>query len=82
MSKKIAESLDALVLDVKYGSGAFLATEQLATQLAASLIRVGKNAGVPTTALITDMTQPLGNMVGNACEAQNAKRNWMMLETD
>ncbi len=68
MSKKIAESLDALVLDVKFGSGAFLATEQLATQLAASLMRVGKNAGVLTTALITDMTQPLGNMVGNACE--------------
>ena len=72
MSKKIAESLDALVLDVKFGSGAFLATEQLATQLAASLIRVGKNAGVPTTALITDMTQPLGNMVGNACEVDES----------
>ena len=72
MSKKIAESLDALVLDVKFGSGAFLATEQLATQLAASLIRVGKNAGVLTTALITDMTQPLGNMVGNACEVDES----------
>ena len=72
MSKKIAESLDALVLDVKFGSGAFLATEQLATQLAASLIRVGTYAGVPTTALITDMTQPLGNMVGNACEVDES----------
>ena len=68
MSKKIAESLDALVLDVKFGSGAFLATEQLAEELAASLMRVGKNAGVLTTSLITDMSQPLGHMVGNACE--------------
>ena len=72
MSKKIAESLDALVLDVKFGSGAFLATEQLAEELAASLMRVGKNAGVMTTALITDMTQPLGDMVGNACEVNES----------
>ena len=72
MSKKIAESLDALVLDVKFGSGAFLATEELAEELAASLIRVGKNAGVHTTALITDMTQPLGDMVGNACEVNES----------
>jgi len=72
MSKKIAESLDALVLDVKFGSGAFLATEQLAEELAASLIRVGRDAGVLTTALITDMTQPLGEMVGNACEVDES----------
>ena len=72
MSKKIAESLDALVLDVKFGSGAFLRTEQLAEQLAASLMRVGKNAGVLTTTLITDMTQPLGEMVGNACEVDES----------
>ena len=72
MSKKIAESLDALVLDVKFGSGAFLATEQLAEELAASLMRVGTDAGVMTTALITDMTQPLGNMVGNACEVNES----------
>lgn len=72
MSKKIAETLDALVLDVKFGSGAFLPTEQLAEQLAASLMRVGKNAGVLTTTLITDMTQPLGEMVGNACEVDES----------
>ncbi len=72
MSKKIAESLDALVLDVKFGSGAFLPTEQLAEQLAGSLMRVGRNAGVLTTSLITDMTQPLGEMVGNACEVDES----------
>ena len=72
MSKKIAESLDALVLDVKFGSGAFLGTEKLAEELATSLIRVGKLAGVNTTALLTDMTQPLGDMVGNACEVDES----------
>ena len=72
MSKKIAESLDSLVLDVKFGSGAFLGTEALAEALAASLIRVGTLAGVLTTALITDMTQPLGDMVGNACEVDES----------
>ncbi|MEI7458967.1 MAG: thymidine phosphorylase [Pirellula sp.] len=72
MSKKIAETLDALVLDVKFGSGAFLATEALAEQLAASLMRVGKSAGVKTRALITDMTQPLGAMIGNACEVDES----------
>ena len=72
MSKKIAETLDSLVLDVKFGSGAFLATENLAEQLAASLIRVGKRAGVSTTALITDMTQPLGSMVGNGGEVDES----------
>ncbi len=72
MSKKIAETLDALVLDVKFGSGAFLPTQLLAEQLATSLIRVGKDAGVFTSALITDMTQPLGEMVGNACEVDES----------
>jgi pyrimidine-nucleoside phosphorylase len=72
MSKKIAETLDALVLDVKCGSGAFLATDDLACALARSLIEVGRRAGVVTTALITDMDQPLGAMVGNACEVDEA----------
>lgn len=72
MSKKIAESLDALVLDVKFGTGAFLGTNELAEQLAASLIRIGKRANVSTTALITDMNQPLGEMVGNACEVDES----------
>lgn len=72
MSKKIAESLDALVLDVKFGTGAFLGTNELAEQLASSLIRIGKRANVSTSALITDMNQPLGEMVGNACEVNES----------
>ncbi len=72
MSKKIAETLDALVLDVKFGSGAFLETEQRAQELALSLMRVGNDASVQTNALITDMTQPLGAMVGNACEVDES----------
>lgn len=72
MSKKIAETLDALVLDVKCGSGAFLATEDRASELARSLIAIGQRAGVMTSALITDMDQPLGAMVGNACEVEES----------
>jgi thymidine phosphorylase len=72
MSKKIAETLDALVLDVKCGSGAFLATLDRAEELAHSLIAIGKRAGVATAALITDMDQPLGKMVGNACEVDES----------
>ena len=68
LSKKLAESLDALVLDVKFGSGAFMKSEARATELARSLVEVGTKLGVPTTALLTDMNQPLGNMCGNAVE--------------
>jgi thymidine phosphorylase len=68
MSKKIAESLDALVLDVKYGSGSFQQNLQVARNLRDLLQRVGRMAGIKTTAILTDMTQPLGKMVGNACE--------------
>ena len=68
MSKKIAESLDALVLDVKYGSGSFQQNLQIARRLRDQLQRVGHSAGIKTTALLTDMTQPLGKMIGNACE--------------
>ncbi|MEM8943934.1 MAG: thymidine phosphorylase [Planctomycetota bacterium] len=68
MSKKLAEGLDALVLDVKFGSGAFMKTEALARELAQSLVDTGKRMGVATTALLTDMNQPLGRMVGNAVE--------------
>lgn len=68
MSKKLAEGLDALVLDVKFGSGAFMKTEESARQLAESLVKTGKRMGVATTALLTDMNQPLGRMVGNAVE--------------
>jgi pyrimidine-nucleoside phosphorylase len=68
MSKKLAESLDALVLDVKYGSGGFMKTQQQAEELARSLVDVGSQMGVATTALLTDMNQPLGRMCGNAVE--------------
>ncbi len=68
MSKKLAESLTALVLDVKFGSGAFMKTRQQATTLARSLVSTGQRAGVRTTALLTDMNQPLGRMCGNSVE--------------
>ncbi|MEO2019370.1 MAG: thymidine phosphorylase [Fuerstiella sp.] len=72
MSKKLAETLDTLVLDVKFGSGAFMKTRQQATQLAHSLVRTGNRMGVTTTALLTDMNQPLGRMCGNAVEIQES----------
>jgi pyrimidine-nucleoside phosphorylase len=72
MSKKLAEGLDALVLDVKYGSGAFMKTLDQARELARSMVHTGKRMGVPTAALLTDMNQPLGRMVGNAVEANEA----------
>ena len=72
MSKKLAESLDALVLDVKFGSGAFMKTREQATQLAKSLVRAGELSGLKTTALITDMNQPLGQMCGNAVEVDES----------
>jgi pyrimidine-nucleoside phosphorylase len=68
MSKKLAESLGALVLDVKFGSGAFMKTREQATLLAHSLVNTGERMGVRTTALLTDMNQPLGRMCGNAVE--------------
>jgi pyrimidine-nucleoside phosphorylase len=72
MSKKLAESLDCLVLDVKFGSGAFMKTQQQARQLAESLVAIGHRMGVTTTALLTDMNQPLGQMCGNAVEVQES----------
>ena len=68
MSKKLAEGLDALVLDVKWGSGAFMKELDDARALARSLVATGQRMGVATSALITDMNQPLGRMIGNACE--------------
>lgn len=68
MSKKLAEGLDALVLDVKHGSGAFMKQMKDAKALARAMVDVGKQMGVPTTALLTDMNQPLGRMVGNGVE--------------
>ena len=72
MSKKLAESLDALVLDVKFGSGAFMKTREQATELAHSLVDTGNRMGVRTTALLTDMNQPLGRMCGNAVEVRES----------
>ena len=68
LSKKIAAGLDGLVMDVKCGSGAFCDTEEMARDLARSLVDVANQAGLPTVALITDMDSVLGRDVGNALE--------------
>ena len=65
MSKKIAEGIDGLVLDVKTGSGAFMSEEKDAIKLADSLIRTAKSFDKKVIAFITDMNQPLGNYIGN-----------------
>jgi len=68
MSKKLAEGLDALVLDVKTGSGAFIQKEAESIKLAKALCATGRSFSVNTRALITDMSEPLGKFVGNAVE--------------
>ena len=68
MSKKIAEGIGGLVLDVKTGSGAFMKTLDDSRRLAESLVAIGVGSGVRTEALITDMSAPLGRMVGNSLE--------------
>jgi pyrimidine-nucleoside phosphorylase len=68
MSKKLAEGIDALVLDVKTGSGAFMKSEKDATFLAELMAETGERMGTKVVALITDMDQPLGNKIGNALE--------------
>jgi thymidine phosphorylase len=72
LSKKLAAGLDALVLDVKCGSGAFMATPADARALAESLVNVANGADCRTSALITDMNQPLASAAGNALEVANA----------
>src|SRR4051794_22231585 len=68
MSKKLAENLDRLVLDVKFGSGAFMKTKKEAQQLAAAMTEVGELMGVRVAHLLSPMDEPLGRTVGNALE--------------
>ena len=72
LSKKLAEGLDGLVLDVKAGRGAFMKTHAAARELAVSLVRVGRRAGTRVSALLTDMGAPIGYTVGNALETKEA----------
>ncbi|HYP25516.1 MAG TPA: thymidine phosphorylase [Blastocatellia bacterium] len=72
MSKKMAEGISGLVLDVKVGSGAFLKTEEEARELASVMIDIARGMGKEAVALITDMNQPLGRMVGNSLEVVEA----------
>ena len=68
MSKKLAEGLDALVLDVKTGSGAFMKTLEDSRRLAEALVKTGREFGVRTQAVVSDMSQPLGKFAGNSVE--------------
>jgi thymidine phosphorylase len=72
LSKKLAEGLDALVLDVKTGSGAFMAAREDADALARALVEVANGAGLKTVALITDMDEVLGTTAGNALEVRES----------
>jgi pyrimidine-nucleoside phosphorylase len=72
MSKKMAESLSSLVLDVKFGSGAFMKSIDDAQALARSMVDVGTRMGVRTSALLTDMNQPNGRLAGNAVEVDES----------
>lgn len=72
LAKKLAEGLDALVMDVKVGSGAFMPTYELSEALAEAIVGVANGAGVRTTALLTDMNQVLASSAGNAVEVREA----------
>ena len=72
LSKKLAAGLDALVMDVKVGSGAFMPTLEKSRELAQSIVEVGSGAGMKTSALLTDMNEPLAPCAGNAIEVRCA----------
>ncbi|MEO7034093.1 MAG: thymidine phosphorylase [Polyangiaceae bacterium] len=72
LSKKLAEGIDGLVLDVKVGPGAFMKDEQSARALAHALVRVGSGAGKRVVALLTDMSRPIGRTIGNGLETREA----------
>ncbi|MEC5319442.1 thymidine phosphorylase [Brenneria populi subsp. brevivirga] len=74
LAKKLAEGLDALVMDVKVGSGAFMPTYALSEQLAQAIVAVANSAGCRTSALLTDMNQVLASSAGNALEVREAAR--------
>lgn len=70
MSKKLAENVDGLVLDVKWGTGAFMRSREASIELGKAMVEVGKRYGKKVVALQTDMNQPLGEQIGNALEVQ------------